>query len=432
MDGQGRALARPVRAAVAIWVLLGLVMIVAGGGGLTGSPDWGQGLIFAAPVIALITVVVTAVVLLVAALLGSLDMELGDVWGVAIVSVPLAPITAVVLAFAAGGAILAVPLFVEGFGVGFLLWLGLWWPITIGVGIPLAFVWITRRPDPGSIAKRSAIDVPGRAGPSGSDPVEVGGHAAVGSTQAQPDEVHAPPDADPTFVRALARPLAAALGPRGARRALGFRVLLGCAVAVVLVPMIWLWALAVLARWGRGRVWFDNVAPDLDHDQRASAGVNSMFQLLALVTPACRELLIGTPVPARGSSSVPAPDDDNPQQAAERTLALYRRELGIKDPAVLNLLALIVAYSIAAAISAIAGLFLGVDAPDFGSALVGAHPLVVPVVFGLLAPLASFAVFIAVMLVADRFGRRPGDYSLSAVAVVVPVGLAILLVRLAG
>ncbi len=411
MDGHSQAMARPVRAAVAIWVLLGLVMIVVGGGRLTGSPDWGQGLIFAAPVIALITVVVTAAVLLVAAVLGSLDMELGDVWGVVIISVPLAPIAAIVLAFAAGGALLAVPLFVEGFGVGFLLWLGLWWPITIGVGLPLVLVRLFRLLG----ARGSQQDLFASAGPAGSDAATVPAGTAVGGTSASGA------DTDPRLLRLLGGVVSVALGPPGGRRPLAIRIPLGVAAAVVLVPVIWAWGLGSLVsrRYDLG-------------NRRSVRWTNSLLQLLALVPAITRELVLGVRATSAPGSATPTVDEADAHDAAERTLAMYRRELGIDDPAALILLALSAAYSIAAAISAIAGLFLGVEAAVFGSALAGAHPLVVPVAFGLLAPLASFAVFIAVVLVADRFGHRPGDYSLSAVAVVVPIGLAILLVRLAG
>lgn len=316
------------------------------------------------------------------------------------------------------GAVLpSFPLLLDHFGDGILVWLGLWWPVTAGAGLPLLLMQLARPPDSHNLERVQL----GRAGPAGSDAVPVGAAVTVGGALAQPD-------ADPTFIRLLARPVAAALGPPGSRRPAAIRVPLVTLAGLVLVPVLWIWALTLLVMQGRGR-WNAVQLPISDHmEERSSPGVNSMVQLLALLVPTARELVLPRRPAARVSPTT-LDDAGDRLESAERTFALYRRELGIEDRAVLGLLSLNAAYSLAVVVSALVGLVLGGDALFAGTLLDAAHPLVAPFAFGLFAPLVSFGVWIVLALVADRVGRRAGDYALTTFALAVPVGLALLLAR---
>lgn len=417
--GEPQRMMGPAAAVLTIWIVLGLVLIVAEGGSRATGPDWGQGVIFAAPFIALITVVVTAAILLVATLLGPLDADLRDVWNVIVISVVLAPIGALVLAFAVGTVLPSFPLLVQHLGDGILVWLGLWWPVTIGAGLPLGLMQVLAL-SATHVAERDPV---GRAGPAGSDAVAVAAGATVGAALAQPD-------ADPTFIRLLARPLSAAVGAPGSRRPLAIRIPLVTAAALLLVPVFWVWGLAALASRGLGRSSAVSM-PIIDHAQdRSSPGVNSMVQLLALVVPTARDLVLRRRAPP--ARQAPALEPDELDRTTESTLELYRRELGIGDRTVLGLLALTAAYALASIVSTVIGYVMGVRVTVAGSVQAGLEVAAGAVAFGLVTPIASFVAWVVVAVLADRAGRRAGDHALTTVAIAVPVGLALLLARLGG
>jgi hypothetical protein len=157
---------RARRILIAIWVFLGLLVIVSGGNGGLNDPGWAEVFLFFVPLYAFLAALVGGLVLAVFCPWPRVG-TLGKLAAIAIGAV-IAPIASLLFAFVAAEPLLGVPWLGQRFGIGLLEWVALWWPMTIALVIVATLMWLLQDP-PAPDTRRVAPRGPGRTEADGGD-----------------------------------------------------------------------------------------------------------------------------------------------------------------------------------------------------------------------------------------------------------------------